>query len=253
MSGHSHWATIRRKKGAADAKRGQIFTRLAREIVLAARSGGGDPDSNVRLQFAIERARAQNMPKDNIERAIRRGAGDDKDSVALEEIYYEGYGPHGVAFMIACVTENRNRTVADLRHLLNRYGGTLAEAGSVAWQFTRKSYFNFPMDGKDKDTIFELAVEGGADDVTFDDEAEEAEIIGSVEAFKDITDQLHKAGITPEDAGLKMVPNTEIELSTEDTVQVLRLIEVIEELDDVQSVFSNMAITEEAIAQLEEA
>lgn len=253
MSGHSHWATIRRKKGAADAKRGQIFTRLAREIVLAARLGGSDIDSNVRLQLAVERARAQNMPKDNIERAIRRGAGEDKEAGALEELTYEGYGPHGVAFMITCVTENRNRTVADLRHMLSRYGGSLAEAGSVAWQFTRKASFTFSMDGRDKDEIFELAVEAGADDVIFDDEAEEAEIVGSVDSFKSISDQLHNAGITPDEAALKMVPNSEIELSTDDTVQVLRIIEALEELDDVQNVYSNMAITEEAVTQLEEA
>ncbi len=251
MSGHSHWATIRRKKGAADAKRGQVFTRLAREIVLAARLGGGDPETNVRLQLAIQKARAGNMPKDNIERAIRRGAGDEKEGAALEEIFYEGYAPHGIALMISCVTENRNRTVADVRHLLNRYGGSLAEAGAVGWQFSRKCYFNMTREGKDADAVFEVGVEAGADDVVIDDDS--IEIIGPVEAFKTISDGLKAAGIEPDDAGLKMVPNNEIELSPEDTVQVLRLIEVIEELDDVQEVFSNMAITEEALAQLENA
>ncbi len=143
MSGHSHWATIRRKKGAADAKRGQVFTRLAREIVIAAREGGGDPDSNIRLQYAIDRARAQNMPKENIERAIKRGSGDSKVGIILEEVYYEGYGPHGVALMISCVTDNRNRAVSEVRHILNRQGGSLAEAGAVAWQFKRISIFFF--------------------------------------------------------------------------------------------------------------
>lgn len=251
MSGHSHWATIRRKKGAADAKRGQVFTRLAREIVLAARLGGGDPDTNVRLQLAIQKARAGNMPKDNIERAIKRGAGDDKEGSALEEIFYEGYAPHGIALMISCVTENRNRTVADLRHLLNRYGGSLAEAGAVGWQFSRKCYFVINAEDKDSDAIFELGVDAGAEDVNIDPES--IEIIGPVEAFKTISDKLKAAKIETEDAGLKMVPTNEIELSAEDTVQVLRLIEVIEELDDVQEVFSNMAITEEALAQLENA
>lgn len=251
MSGHSHWATIRRKKGAADAKRGQVFTRLAREIVLAARLGGGDPDTNVRLQLAIQKARAGNMPKDNIERAIKRGAGEDKESAALEEIFYEGYAPHGIALMISCVTENRNRTVADLRHLLNRYGGSLAEAGAVGWQFSRKCYFTINPEDKDADAIFELAVDAGAEDVNIDPET--IEIIGPVETFKTISDRLKAAKIDTEDAGLKMVPTNEIELSAEDTVQVLRLIEVIEELDDVQEVFSNMAITEEALAQLENA
>jgi YebC/PmpR family DNA-binding regulatory protein len=251
MSGHSHWATIKRKKGAADAKKGQVFTRLAREIVLAARDGGGDPDTNVRLQLAIERARAGNMPKDNIERAIHRGTGEDKDSTALEEITYEGYAPHGVALMFECVTENRNRTVADLRHVLSRYGGSLAAAGSVAWQFTRKSFFDFPCDGNDFDKIFEIAVEGGADDVTQDSQT--IEIIGPVEAFKDISDALKNAGITADEAGLKLVPNNEVELSNEDTMQVLKVIEAVEELDDVQDVYSNMNISDEVMAQLEAA
>ena len=249
MSGHSHWATIKRKKGAADAKKGQVFTRLAREIVLAARDGGGDPETNVRLQLAIDRARAQNMPKDNIERAIRRGSGDDKDSAALEEIFYEGYAPHGVALMIECVTENRNRTVADLRHILSRYGGSLAAAGSVAWQFTRKAYFEIPTKGNNFDSVFELAVEGGADDVTMDDET--IEIVGPVESFKEIGDRIKAASIHSDEAGLKMVPNNEVELNTEDTMQVLKVIESIEELDDVQDVYSNMNISDDVMARLE--
>ena len=251
MSGHSHWATIRRKKGAADAKKGQIFTRLAREIVLAARSGGGEPDTNVRLQLAIERARAGNMPKDNIERAIKRGTGDDKEGTSLEEIMYEGYAPHGVALLISCVTENRNRTVADARHVLNRYGGTLAEAGAVSWQFSRKAVFTIPAEGNDPDKMFELAVEAGADDVKIDPDF--IEIIAPVDTFKTIIDNLNTADIEPEEAGLKMIPNTEIELSPEDTISVMRVIEALEELDDVQSVFTNLLITEEAVAQLEAA
>jgi len=249
MSGHSHWATIRRKKGAADAKKGAVFTKLAREIVLAAREGGGDPGSNVRLQLAIERARAQNMPKDNIERAIRRGTGEDKDAAAIEEITYEGYAPHGIAVMISCVTDNRNRTVADLRHILNRHGGNLAEAGAVAWQFTRRAYFEFPLEGHDPDKVFELAVEAGADDVSFDDG--QVEIVASVEAFKDINTALHNANIIPEDAGLRMSPNNEIELDPDDAAQVLKVIESIEEVDDVQAVYHNLLITDEALERLE--
>ncbi len=251
MSGHSHWATIKRKKGAADAKKGQIFTRLAREIVLAARSGGGDPDSNVGLALAIERARAQNMPKDNIERAIRRGTGDDKEGSTIEEIMYEGYAPHGVALMISCVTDNRNRSVADIRHMLNRYGGTLGEAGAVGWQFARKAYFSFSLEGRDPDSIFELAVEAGADDVVFGDDS--AEIFASVESFKAVGDALRKAKIATDDAGLRMIPNNQMELSVEDTLQVMRLIEAIEEHDDVQDVFSNLNVSEEALARLEAA
>ncbi|MFZ6029454.1 MAG: YebC/PmpR family DNA-binding transcriptional regulator [Chloroflexota bacterium] len=251
MSGHSHWATIRRKKGAADAKKGAIFTRLAREIVLAARTGGGDPGTNVSLALAIERARAQNMPKDNIERAIRRGTGEDKDGAEIEEITYEGYAPNGVALMIACVTDNRNRTVADVRHVLNRSGGSLAEGGAVAWQFNRKAYFSFPLNKHDQDSIFELAVEAGADDVTFEDG--QAEIVGPVESFKSITNELTKAKIVPEEAGLRMMPTNLMDLNVEDTIQVMKVIENLEDLDDVQDVFSNLNITEEALTKLEEA
>jgi YebC/PmpR family DNA-binding regulatory protein len=249
MSGHSHWATIRRKKGAQDAKRGQIFTRLAREIVIAVREGGGDPSANVRLQLAIDRARAQNMPKDNIERAIRRGTGDTKEGSAMEEVYYEGYAPHGIALMISCVTDNRNRTIAEVRHILNRSGGSMAELGAVSWQFKRTSVFSFPSQGQDQDVIFELAVEAGADDVTFDDES--IEIVGPVESFKDISVALHSAGITPEEAGLKMVPNNPIELPIDETLKVYKMIENLEELDDVQDVFSNLDISDEALAVLE--
>src|SRR5512142_2282316 len=162
MSGHSKWATIKRKKGAADAKRGQVFTRLTREIVLAAREGGSDADSNFRLRLAVERARGQNMPKENIERAIKRGTGADKEGAAFEQVFYEGYGPHGVALMVECVTENRNRTVAEIRHILSRSGGNMGEAGSVGWQFTRQAYFSIPSDKANFDQVFELAVDGGA-------------------------------------------------------------------------------------------
>lgn len=251
MSGHSHWATIRRKKGAADAKRGQVFTRLAREIVLAAREGGGDPSTNVGLALAIERARAQNMPKENIERAVKRGTGDDKQGSALEQVFYEGYANHGVALMIEVVTDNRNRAVAEIRHALSRNGGNMAEAGAVGWQFNRAAYFSFPAKGVDTDKIFELAVEAGADDVNFEDES--VEIIGPVEAFKSISVSLHNVGIYPEEAGLRMMPNNEVELDPDATLQVMRTIELLEELDDVQDVYSNLNISEEALARLEAA
>lgn len=251
MSGHSHWATIRRKKGAADAKRGQVFTRLAREIVIAAREGGGDPSSNMRLQYAIDRARAQNMPKDNIERAIKRGTGESKEGNAYEEVSYEGYASHGIALMISVVTDNRNRAVAEIRHLLTRMGGSMADAGSVAWQFTRKAYFSFPADGVDTDAVFELAVEAGAEDVTFDDDT--VEIFAPVEAFKEISERLKAAGIHPEEAELRMFPNNEVELSTEESLQVLRLVEALEELDDVQGVYTTLSISDEVMAQLEAA
>ena len=249
MSGHSHWATIRRKKGAADAKKGAIFTRLAREIVMAAREGGGEADSNFRLALAIEKARAGNMPKENIERAIKRGTGDDKDGAVFEEITYEGFGPHGVALMLECVTDNRNRAVAEIRHLLSRSGGNMAEAGAVGWQFSRNSYFSFPASQLNFDKAFELAVEAGAEDVQED--GENIEIFGPVEAFKKISDALKKAGVTPDDAGLRMIAKQDIELPVEHTLSVLRTIESLEELDDIQNVFHNLKISDEALAALE--
>jgi len=249
MSGHSHWATIRRKKGAADAKRGQVFTRLAREIAMAARAGGGDPSTNVSLELAIARARAQNMPKDNIERAIKRGTGESREGGELEQVYYEGYANHGIALMIEVVTDNRNRAVAEIRHALTRNGGSMAEAGSVSWQFNRSAYFSFPAEGQDQNKVFELAVEAGAEDVNFDENT--IEIVGPVESFKAISDGLTSAGIQPEEVGVKLIPKNEIELEPNATVQVMRTIEVLEDLDDVQEVFSNLTITDEAIAKLE--
>jgi YebC/PmpR family DNA-binding regulatory protein len=249
MSGHSKWATIKRKKGTADAKRGQVFTRLTREIVMAARDGGSDPDSNFRLRLAVDRARSQNMPKDNIDRAIKRGAGENKDGAVFEEIFYEGYAAHGVALMIQCVTDNRNRTIAEVRHGITKHGGSMGEAGSVGWQFTQTAYFSIPAAGKDFDKVFELAVEAGANDVQ--DDSETFEIFGPVETFKTISDRLRAAGIQVEEAELRMIPNQEIELGVEETMQVMRAIETLEELDDVQSVYSNLRISEEAMAALE--
>ena len=251
MSGHSHWATIRRKKGAQDAKRGQVFTRLAREIVIAAREAGGDPSTNMRLQFAIDRARAGNMPKDNIERAIRRGTGELKEGNLIEEINYEGYAPNAIALIIACLTDNRNRAVAEIRHILNRYGGSMAEAGAVAWQFSRSAYFSLPREGNDADKIFELAVDAGASDVNIEDEL--IEIFGPVECYKEISESLKNTNIDYDEAEIRMIPNNEVELSPEDTVQVLRVIEALEELDDVHTVYSTLSISDEAMAQLEAA
>jgi YebC/PmpR family DNA-binding regulatory protein len=249
MSGHSHWATIRRKKGAADAKKGAIFTRLTREIVMAAREGGGDADSNFRLALAVEKARAANMPKENIERAIRRGTGEDKDGSIFEEITYEGFGPHGVALMVNCVTDNRNRAVAEIRHLLSRSGGNMAEAGAVGWQFVRKSYFSFPASQLNFDKAFELALDAGAEDVAED--GENIEIIGPVEAFKKISDALKKADVTPDEAELRLVAKQDMELPVDQTLSVLRVIEALEELDDVANVFHNLKISEEALVALE--
>lgn len=251
MSGHSKWATIKRKKGATDAKRGAIFTRITRELVMAAREGGGDPDTNFRLRLAVDKARGSNMPKDNIERAIKRGTGEAKDGVVFEQVFYEGYGPHGVAIMIECVTENKNRTVAEVRHLLSRSGGNLGEAGSVAWQFNRVAYFSIPAAGVNFDKVFEVAVEGGAEDVSQDEES--IEITAPVENFKTLTDALRAAKFTPEEAELRMIATNEMELSVEQTMQVMRTIDSLEELDDVQNVYHTMKFSDEVMAALESA
>jgi YebC/PmpR family DNA-binding regulatory protein len=250
MSGHSKWSTIKRKKGVADAKRGAIFTRLAREISIAAREGG-DPDTNFRLRLAVDKARAENMPKDNIERAIKKGTGEDKDSAVFEEITFEGYGPSGSALMVTCVTDNRNRTVPDIRHAFSKSGGTMAEPGAVGWQFDRKSYFAFPSSQLSFDKAFDLGVNAGADDVV--DGGDTIEIYGAVESFKTIVDALHDAKVKPDEAGLRMVAKQEIELDVESTLRLMKVIETIEELDDVQDVFHNVKISDEAIAALEAA
>jgi YebC/PmpR family DNA-binding regulatory protein len=251
MSGHSKWATIKRKKGAADAKRGQLFTRLAREIVLAARESGGDAESNFKLRLAIDKARANNMPKENVERAIKRGTGEDKEGGAIEQVTYEGYAPHGIALLIEVVTDNRNRAVAEIRRVLTRAGGSLGEGGSVAWQFARKAYFLIPAAGKNPDAIFELAVDAGAEDVQIGKEA--IEIFSPVEAFKAVSERLRKEGITPEESTLRMEPNQQTELDHEQTVQVMKVIESLEELDDVNTVYSNLLVTDEAVAAMETA
>lgn len=251
MSGHSKWSTIKRKKQANDAKRGNMFTRLAREIAIAAREGGGDADTNFGLRLAMEKARAANMPKENIERAIKRGTGDDKDGAAFEQVLYEGFAPHGVALMIEVVTDNRNRTVAEVRHALTHAGGNMAEAGAVGWQFKRQAYFAIPAKGVDPDKVFELAVEAGADDVLPGED--DIEIFAPVEAFKQISDRLNEAGVRIEEAALRLFPTAPVELPPEQTVQVMRVVESIEELDDIQQVYSTLKITDAAVAMLEAA
>jgi YebC/PmpR family DNA-binding regulatory protein len=250
MSGHSKWSTIKRKKAANDARRGNAFTRLAREIAMAAREGGGDPEANFGLRLAVDRARAANMPKENIDRAVRRGTGEDKDAAAFEQVMYEGYATNGIALLTDVVTDNRNRTVAELRHILSRGGGNLAEAGSVAWQFKRVAYFALPAEGLDSDKVFEVAVEAGADDINV---GEDIEITAPVEAFKDVSDRLNAGGFHPTEAELRMQPTSTVELPPEKALQVMRIIEAIEELDDVQRVYSTLQVTDEAVALLETA
>lgn len=250
MSGHSKWSTIKHKKAATDAKRGKLFTRLAREITLAAREGGGNPDVNFSLRLAVDKAKSANMPKDNIERAIKRGTGELKGE-ELSEVTYEGYAPNGVALLLQVLTDNKNRTVADVRRIITRQGGTLADAGAVAWQFDRKGYIAVAPDGVDQDTLFEVAVEAGAEDVVFGDDL--IEVYAELENFQAVRQALQEAGIRFETAELTMIPKTTMQLGEKETLQVMGVIEALEELDDVQQVYSNLDISDEVIARYEAA
>jgi len=250
MSGHSKWSTIKHKKAATDAKRGRLFTRLAREITIAAREGGGDPDINFGLRLAVDKAKSANMPKDNIERAIKRGTGELKGE-ELSEVVYEGYAPNGVALLVQVLTDNKNRTVADVRRILTRQGGTLAEAGAVAWQFERKGYIAIAPDGTDEDTIFEIAVEAGAEDVVFGDDL--IEVYAELENFQSVRQALEEAGIQFETAELAMIPKTTMQLQEKQTLQVMAVIDALEELDDTQQVYSNLEISDEVLTKYEAA
>ncbi len=253
MSGHSKWSTIKRKKGANDAARGKIFTRLAREIQIAARDGA-DPDSNFGLRLAVDRARAQNMPKDNIDRAIRRGAGLEKDAAVIEEIAYEGYGPHGIAILIECLTDNKNRTIADVRRALTRANGSLGEPNSVAWQFTSMGYFLFNLEDDegnpveiDPEELFMVALDSGAEDVEIGEDT--VEVYCERNSFAQVTQALTEAGYKPDEAQLTMKPNSLMELDPSDAASVLQLIENLEESDDVSQVYHNLDITDEMMAE----
>ena len=245
MSGHSKWSTIKRKKGAEDAKRGKIFTRVAREITVAAREGGGDPDTNPTLRLAIEKARAANMPKDNIERAVKRGTGE-LEGGQLEEVFYEGYAPHGVALLVKCLTDNRNRTLADVRRIFKRSGGNLAEAGAVAWMFDTKGYIAVARDDIDPDDIFMMAVDAGAADVEISDDF--VEVYTEPGDLHVVRDSLAGSGLAIEDAELSQVPKTLMTVGEKETLQLMTMIEHLEELDDVQQVYSNLDISEEILA-----
>ncbi|NDJ75778.1 MAG: YebC/PmpR family DNA-binding transcriptional regulator [Chloroflexi bacterium] len=242
MSGHSKWSTIKRKKGAEDAKRGKIFTRIAREIMMAAREGGPDPEMNAALRLAMDKAKAANMPKDNIERAINRGAGIGDDAVTLEELVYEGYGPHGVALIITCVTDNRNRTLADIKYVFNRNNGNLANTGAVTWQFEQKGYIAVKSDGADYEEVFMVAADEGADDVQEEDDI--YAIYTPREDLARVARALSEAGYTLTESELIWIAQNEIDLETDQAMQVMSLIEKLEELDDIQNVSSNLSITD---------
>ena len=250
MSGHSKWSTIKRKKAATDAKRGKLFTKIGRELVIAAREGGPDPDTNIRLRLVVEKAKAANMPKDNIARAIRRGAGLEKGDI-LEEITYEGYGPHGVAFLVQVLTDNRNRSVANVRRDFNRFGGSLGESGCVGWQFDTKGYITIEAEGIDPDAIFEIAVEAGAEDVVFGDDL--IEVVTGPSELHIVRDALTTHNMPINSAELSKIPKTTLALEEKGTLSNMNLIDALEELDDVQQVFSNLEISDEAMAAYEKA
>jgi len=249
MSGHSKWSTIKRKKEAADAKRGKIFTKLAREITLAAREAGGDPQTNFKLRLVMDKAKLANMPKDNIERAIKRGTGELKGA-ELEELRYEGYGPNGVAVLVQVLTDNRNRAVSDVRRALSKHGGNLGAAGCVAWLFDAKGYITIQVEGEDPDELALLAIEAGAEDIEADDQL--LEIYTDPADLEMVKEALEQQGFSPE-SQLSMIPKSVTSLSMDKTMQTMRLIDALEELDDVQQVYSNLDISDDVMVAYEAA
>jgi YebC/PmpR family DNA-binding regulatory protein len=244
VSGHSKWSTIKRKKGAADAKRGQIFSKLSRAIIVAAKEGGGDPEANVTLAAAIQKARDNSMPKDTIERAIQRGAGG-AEGDAYESILYEGYAPGGVAVICTILTDNRNRTAADLRYIFTKNGGSLGTPGSVAWQFERKGVVMVDAEGVDEDELMEVALENGAEDVAED--GAQWQVTADPGDFMTLRGALEAAGIPYASAELTMIPKTTVEPTEKEARQVLRMVDALEENDDVQDVYANFDISEEIL------
>jgi YebC/PmpR family DNA-binding regulatory protein len=248
MAGHSKWANIQHRKGAQDKKRGKLFSRLIRETTVAARMGGGDPAANPRLRLAIDKALSANMPKDTIERAVKRGSGE-LEGVNYEEVRYEGYGPGGAAVMVDCMTDNRNRTVAEIRHAFSKCGGNLGTGGSVAYLFEEKGVLTYPA-GSDEDLIMEAALEAGAADVVSDEDGT-IEVLASAQEFERVRDVMSAAGRAPEHAEVTMRPASDSVLDEKDGEKMLRLLEMLEDLDDVQNVYSNADIPEEVLAQYE--
>jgi YebC/PmpR family DNA-binding regulatory protein len=247
MAGHSKWANIQHRKKAQDAKRGKLFTKLIREITVAARMGGGDPDSNPRLRAAIDKGLGANMTKDTIERAIKRGSGA-ADGENYEEVRYEGYGPNGVAIMVDCLTDNRNRTVSEVRHAFTKAGGNLGTDGSVAYLFSKVGTLTFPA-GSDEDQVMEAALEAGADDVVTNDD-QTIDVQTTPESFLDVKHAMIAAGLEPEMAEVTMSPATSVDLDLEDAEKVMRLVDTLEDLDDVQNVYTNADFSDEVMAQL---
>lgn len=246
MAGHSKWKNIRIRKGKQDAIRGKAFTKLSREIIVAARAGGGDVGMNARLRVAVEKAREASMPADNIKRAIQRGTGE-IEGIDYEELTYEGYGPGGSAIILECYSENKNRTVADIRHAFTKSGGSLAESGSVAWQFKHVGEIEIPRDGKDEDEVTMAALEAGAEDVIPEDEV--FRVITAVADLHTVNENLLKAGYKTGEVGLTYTPTNMAEPSAEDIPKLLRLLDALEDLDDVQETYVNVNITEDMLQE----
>ena len=248
MSGHSKWSSIKHRKGAQDAKRGQLFSKLSRAIIVAAREGGGNPDTNIALANAIETAKSYSMPKENIERAIKRGTGEGSGDV-FEKIVYEGYAANGVAVMVDIMTDNRNRAAADIRRIFSRIGGSLGTSGSVAWMFEKKGNIIVNKDtGADEDTLLETALEGGAEDMTTEDD--HWEIVTDVESFRGVLEALERAGIEVASAEVTMLPKSTVKLDRDGAKKVLRLVDALEEYEDVQEVYANFDIPDEILEEI---
>ncbi len=248
MAGHSKWANIKHRKAAQDAKRGKIFTKLIREITVAAKTGGGDPDANPRLRAAIDSALSNNMTKDTIDRAIKRGSGD-MEGENYEEVRYEGYGPNGVAIMVDCLTDNRNRTVSEVRHAFTKAGGNLGTDGSVAYLFTKQGILTFPQ-GTDEEAVMEAALEAGAEDVATNEDGS-IDVVTTPEEFLNVKEAMLKAGLEPQMGDVTQQPATTVDLELDDAEKVLRLVDTLEDLDDVQNVYSNADFSDEVMEQLQ--
>ncbi len=247
MAGHSKWANIRHRKAAQDARRGKLFTKLIREITVSAREGGGDPETNPRLRTAIDKALSSNMTKDTIERAIKRGSGD-QDGASYEAVRYEGYGPGGVAIMADCLTDNRNRTVSEVRHAFTKNGGNLGTDGSVAYLFSKLGTLSFPP-GSDEDTLMEAALEAGAEDVVTNEDGS-IEVTTAPEDFLDVKSAMQAAGLEPEMAEVTMRAATSVDLPLEEAEQVMKLVDMLEDQDDVQNVYTNADFSDDVLEQL---
>lgn len=246
MSGHSKWSTIKRKKGAADAKRGKLFTKLIKELTIAAREGGGDPSGNPRLRLAVDNAKAANMPSDNIDRAIKKATGE-LEGTTISELTYEGYGPGGIAVLVEVATDNKNRTVAEVRHLFSKSGGNMGESGSVAWMFEKKGVISLPKQNKSEDEIMEIVLNAGAEDLQTEDEF--FEIQTDVESFEPVRKALLDKNLELDNASLQWIAKNTVNIAGENAEKMMKLIEALEDCDDVQNVYSNADFDEEFIKQ----